>query len=309
MYILGSAFNTFYVHSNNPFGAEHILLPVILSDLTLIFFASLFYCISEMYNFTSYTKKEHRVKYQINADDRYKKLLGIIITCITLTVITILVITTIFIITDNLQKIIMILVLSFGILVCILLERKKLYAQFKEFIHTFNLDKGGITFYVILWFVLGVSFLSLGSYLISYSEKSYATFKFNNKNTLSLDIQFENKVPKEILIQSDIPEMDPIIIKEKDFFMSYVEATKENFNKPTDLAPVTNQFIYKQSFYEYNYKINIDKLIQQGKNSIIITFKTDGISNTKKSYKIVTQVNNDNGEYELFKQDFKIYLD
>ncbi|MDB1921989.1 hypothetical protein PMY56_10320 [Clostridium tertium] len=308
LYILGRVFNAIYVHSNVPFGAEHIWIPAFLSDITLIFFASIIYCFSELYNFTSYSKKEQTTKYQVTADERYKKLLGILIICIMLTVSTILITIVTFVITDDIPKVIILLGFCI-ILIFILLDRKNLYTQFKEFTQTFTLDKNGIVLYVVLWFSLGLIFFTLGAYQVGYSEKSYATFKFNNQSTINLDIQFENKVPKEIIIQSDIPEMKPIIIQEDDFFMSYVEATKENFNKPTDLSPVTNQFIYKQSFYEYNYKINIDKLIRQGKNSIIITFKTDDIVNIKKSYKIVNQINNNNGKYELFKQEFNVYLD
>lgn len=307
-YILEKVFNTLYVHSNIPFGAEHIWIPAFLSDITIIFFACIIYCFSELYNFTNYTKKEHRIKYQSVADERYKKLLGILTICITLTVITTVITIIIFAITDILPKVFMTLGFC-SILIFILLDRKNLYIQLKDFTQTFTLSKNSIISYVISWVLLGMLFFVLGSSQIGYIEKSYANFNFNNKDILSLDIKFENIVPKEIIIQSDIPEIEPIIINEEDFFMSYAESTKENFNKPTDLSPVTNQFIYKQSFYEYYYKINIDKLIRQGKTSIIITFKTDDIANTKKSYKIVNQINNENGKYELFKQEFKVYLD
>lgn len=307
--ILKNVCNTFYVNSNVPFGTEHILIPILLSDVALIFFASVFYCFSELYNFTNYMKEEYNTKYQITADERYKKLLGILIICITLTIVTTLITMTIFVVTDNTSRLIIILGFSFAILVFILLDRNKLVTGFKDFSFNFKLNKFSIISHIILWFFLSLMFLYLGSAQVDYSERSHAIFKFDSQNTLNLDIQFDNKIPKEIVIQSDAQGTTPIRIEDKEFFMTYVEATKENFNKSTDLAPATNQFIYKQSFYEYHHKTNIDKLLQQGKNTIIITFKVDGVPNTKKSYKIINQINNINGKYELFKQDFEVSLD
>lgn len=307
--ILEKVFNIIYVNSKIPIGAEHIWIPMLLSDITLIFVACVLYCFSELYNFTNYRKNEQKIKYQINADQHFKKLLGILIICVILTVITLIITITIFGVQDNLQRIYMILGIAIFFIISILAERKKVIEKLNEFTLNFKLDKWSIILNVAIWIILGALFFAGGSLLVGDTQKSYAFFKFDTENALNLNIQFENKIPKEIIVQSDTVKGDSIKINEKDFYMSYVEVTKENYNKTTDLTPITNQFIYKQSFYEYRYKINIDKLIKPGKNTIIITFKTNVETDTKKSFKVLNQINETNGKYEIFKQDFNVSLD
>lgn len=163
-----------------------------------------------------------------------------------------------------------------------------------------------LIYIALFWLFLVSFFFTLGSTHVDYYQKNYAIFKFNNQSSLYLDIKFKNKISDEITIQLDKPNSTPIKIKVDDFSKFFVESTKENFNEPTNLNPVTNQLIYKQSFYEYHHKVNIDNLIQEGKNTIIITFKTNELINNKKSYKLINQINYTNGKYDLFKQDLNV---
>ena len=307
--ILPSIFNILYINSKIPIGAEHIWISIFLSDISLIFIASLFYCFSELYNFTTYAKKNYIIKYQTNADKYFKKLLAILIICITLTISTMIITIVIFLISTIWERILMISAFLLISLITIIFDRKIFLINLQDFATNFKLNLFSICFYSISWLLLGLLFFLFGSFQIGYSEKSISKFKFENENKLVLDIQFENVIPEEIIIQSDMPNTSPIILNKTDFFNAYVEVTKENIESPSDLTPATNQFIYKRSFYEYHSKVDLTNLIQDGKNTVFITFNIDGNSLTKKSYKILNQINKVSNEYELYRKDFDISLE
>lgn len=298
--MLRNVFNIIYINTDIPIGAEHILIPIFLSDISLFFLFSFFYCFSELYNFTNYSKSSLKLKYKLNSDKCYKRILGLLTICTALTFITFLITIILFSLTGYLKWFLIVLFLFCTILA--LYNIKKIINNLKVFLLNFHIN---IVRLLAAWVLLNFLFLSFGLSQSNFSEKNYLILKFNNENTLDLDFQFENKIPKEIVIQSD---ETPIKITKEDFLMTYVEVTKENFNDDATLTPLTNQFIYKESFYEYHYKTNLDNLIHEGKNTIVITFEIKNIFSTKKSYKIVNQINYVNGKYELVKKDFNVSL-
>lgn len=307
--ILPSIFNILYINSKIPIGAEHIWISIFLSDISLIFIASLFYCLCELYNFTTYSQKNYTIKYQTNADKYFKKLLAILIICITLTISTMLITMVIFLISNIWKKFLMLSAFLIISSIIIIFDRKNFLINLQAFVTNFKLNIFSICFYSISWLLLGLLFFLFGSFQIGYSEKSISKFKFENENKLILNIQFENIIPEEIIIQSDMPNTSPIILNKSNFFNTYVEVTKENLENPSDLTPATNQFIYKHSFYEYHSKVDLTNLIQDGKNTIFITFSIDGNPLTKKSYKILNQINKVNNKYEIYRKDFDISLE
>lgn len=317
--LLDKVFNVVYINSNIPIGPEHIWVPVLLAELSLIFIFCIRYCYFELFNFSDNDVSVNNY-YKIKADNSFKNILGILKFGGILTLGTILISlivcaygSEIIYFFDkrntNIKHIILIIVII--VLLVILLTlfkliKKKINIYCNNFLIEFKVN---IIAIFGIWLSLAVVFFLFGIFEVGDSEKSNVYINFYNENGVYINFQFENRAPKEIIIQSNNGKANTISIKSNQLYMSYVEATKENYRDNTDVTPLNNQFMYKNSYYKYYDKINISKLVKEGKNSIIITFKLDEVVASKKSYRIVNQFDYINGKIEMFKDKFDISLD
>lgn len=301
------SFTTFYINSRFPLGIEHLLTPFLLGGICIIIVMAVFYCCMEFLNFCNYNNINDKMYYKIKADEYYKRLIGVTAICLISSMIVLFVLEVCFIFNGAIQ----IIVICFCILVSIIalykwLKKGKKFKNPRLF-ETFMIKVSLLIYIICSWGFLTIFFLFIGVTSLQNIGKSDAIFEFKNDNGLFLNVKFDNKVPDKVIIQSDTNKKDFIEIKKKDFFMACVETTKESINSKYDISPVTDQILYKQSFYEYYDKIDISKLLTEGKNSIVITFYINEVS--KKSFKIVNEINNSNDKLDIYKDSIAVSLE
>jgi hypothetical protein len=304
-YELLSSFNTFYINREMPLGAEHILIPTILASILIIFGWAILYCSHEFFNFSNAKDKNEEIRYKVKADLAFNKMLDAFIINMFLIAFVIILALLLFGLPTILNK-----VIAFAFLFVFLFAiKKEILAYIKKFHTKFRSDKFKYGTCIGIWFFLTLLIIMFGSLQVGNGLKYEGQFIFNNNNGINVDISFSNTLPDNIDILLAEDNSKVITIKGSEFRKAFVEVSNENYTNSSDSVPLTNRFIYRQSFYEYQKKVSLDGLLKEGKNTIIITFKADRASGLKKSCKLVNEIYLNNGVVDIFKNDLTVSLD
>lgn len=305
--MLEKAFNVMYINKKNPLGGEHLLIPMFLASISIIFFACIMYCYAEFFNFCNYENTESKINYEKNADDKYKLLLGVL----KISVILFIFCSFILIIIFNNNGIWVMILTCIAFSIAVISLRKEIIKYIRNFIINFIRDRSLIIGIIFTWIGIFFTFLYFGAIFIGDTEKAYSTLKFNSKNGISLNIEFKNKLPENVnvIIINSNKKNKTLKIQEDQFSECYVKATQEDYKNETSIDLNSNKFIYKNSSYDYFTNIKLDNCFNQGKNSVLITFNINETGNRKKTYEIRDDVNIIGNEIQFTKNEINVNLD
>ncbi|MGX4671074.1 hypothetical protein JNUCC74_18140 [Cerasibacillus sp. JNUCC 74] len=296
---------------------EHLYAIIIMTIIIVIVISVIKYIYYEMKSYALYRKPKHQADVFKKADDCFENIFRNLEYSLKIIILPLLVLLLIKGIKENINLTKWLLggcSIIIIIIIFIMHLNKKVRNKFIKITHSFErkIDKS-VPFALFGYFALLIATLGITVTLLSLDQGKYAIVRFNDTQQMPLEIKVNNyddvKFQLRIIRDSVFNKHININVKEMERYSSSIEVFKSDNNKLNmDIEEFKSRLdknnygvsIQKSNNID-NYKLNLDKYILDGKNTIELLIQT-----TNENIFIVNELYKSGDEIRIKEKEFEV---